>query len=394
MVVCLRMACFYKFVNSILSNGDEAFLKEALLEVSLYSAETCEKMAKAASLRYVSDSVPGISRKKNKAGFIYYYPDGRQVLEEKVLQRINALAIPPAYHDVWICPYANGHIQATARDDRNRKQYRYHSLWQECRQQQKFYMMISFGKALTAIREHVNRELRKPATLSREQIICAIIYLLDNACLRIGNSVYARENKSYGLTTLRKKHLSIEENKAMFDFEGKSSKIWHIDLKDRKIVKILKKCEEIPGYELFKYYDENGALNVVCSQEINAYLQTLTKKPFTAKDFRTWIACRETLCRLVEICLSNEPPTPKNLKSTIKEVADLLGHTTSVCQKNYIYPGMLIWWQQGRLHSWVKRNKAKIQQLDDDSLLLYWLKKACKENEDLLLKSRKKYSSA
>ncbi|KTD11297.1 DNA topoisomerase IB [Legionella jamestowniensis] len=345
------------------------------MDVSLYSAEECERIAREASLRYVNDSQPGISRKRSGKGFSYYYPNGKRIIEQNELERIRALAIPPAYHDVWICPFSNGHIQATARDNKNRKQYRYHPLWQKIRQQQKFYMMLAFGKALPVIRAHINQVLNKPASLDKSQIICAIIYLLDKSCMRIGNTVYAKKNKSYGLTTLRKKHLSIAKNQASLDFEGKNSTLWHIDLKDKKIVKVLKKCEEIPGYEIFKYRDENGSLKVITSQEINGYLQSLTKQPFTAKDFRTWFACRETFCRLINLTKKKAKPSAKLLNKVLKKVATLLGHTPAVCQKNYIHPQILHWWQQGLLHPWVIKNQAHINALDEDELLLYWLKK-------------------
>ncbi|CEK11036.1 DNA topoisomerase IB [Legionella hackeliae] len=345
------------------------------MEISLYSVEECEKIAKNASLRYVNDSLSGISRKRSGKNFSYYYPDGTRVTDLKELKRIQELAIPPAYHDVWICPFPNGHIQATARDDRNRKQYRYHSLWQEIRQQQKFHMMTNFGKALPAIRKHVNQVLNKPPSLDKTQIICAIIYLLDKSCMRIGNTVYAKENQSYGLTTLRKKHLSITEDQVSLDFEGKNATHWHIDLKDRKIVKVLKKCEEIPGYEIFKYIDENKNIKVVTSQEINGYLYALTKKPFTAKDFRTWIACREILYGLVKLTKTEKKPTAKLLNEALKEVAQLLGHTPAICQRNYIHPQILHDWRHGKLHQWATKNRRYINTLDKDKLLLYWLKK-------------------
>ncbi|WED43995.1 DNA topoisomerase IB [Legionella cardiaca] len=348
------------------------------MDISLYSTEECEKIAKDASLRYVNDTLPGISRKKTKKGFNYYYPTGKLITDANELQRIQKLAIPPAYHDVWICPFSNGHIQVTARDDKNRKQYRYHPLWQKIRQQQKFHMMVAFGKAIPKIREHVNEHLSKPANLSKEQIICAIIFLLDKSCIRIGNLIYAKENKSYGLTTLRKKHLSIDKNKISLEFEGKNSKIWHIDLKDKKIIKVLKKCEEIPGYEVFKYRDTNNNLNIVTSQEINGYLQKLTKQPFTAKDFRTWFACRETFSRLINFALK-EKPTIQRLNEVLLEVSELLGHTPKICQKNYVHPEILNWWQQGKLSQWANRNQSRIFSLDEDGLLLYWLQKLPKK---------------
>ncbi|ASQ45597.1 DNA topoisomerase IB [Legionella clemsonensis] len=344
------------------------------MDISLYSAEECERIAREASLRYVNDSLPGISRKRSGKGFSYYYPNGERVTQQKELERIRALAIPPAYHDVWICPFANGHIQATARDDKNRKQYRYHPLWQEIRQQQKFHRMQAFGKTLPAIRQHINQMLNKPASLDKTQIICAILYLLDKSCMRIGNPVYAKENKSYGLTTLRKKHLSISKNQVSLEYEGKNSTLWHIDLKDKKIVKVLKKCEEIPGYEVFKYRDENNHLKVITSQDINGYLQSLTKQPFTAKDFRTWIACRETLCHLVNSVRETKKPSAKLLNTVLKEVATLLGHTPAVCRKNYVHPQIVHWWERGLLHQWTSKNQSHIKVLDEDELLLYWLK--------------------
>ncbi|MBA3537277.1 MAG: DNA topoisomerase IB, partial [Tatlockia sp.] len=221
--------------------------------ISLYSPEECVKIAKSSALRYVQDSIPGILRKKRGKGYIYFYPDGSKITDEKELERIRAIVIPPAYQTVWICPYANGHIQATCRDSKNRKQYFYHPMWQEARQQQKFDLMIPFGQTIFLIRKHINKILSQAPSQSKEQIICAILFLLDYSCIRIGNPLYAQENKTYGLTTLRKKHLLIKTDKAVLDFEGKNSKVWHININNKKIISILKKCEEIPGYELFKY---------------------------------------------------------------------------------------------------------------------------------------------
>ncbi|STX28346.1 Eukaryotic DNA topoisomerase I, catalytic core [Legionella beliardensis] len=339
------------------------------MEISLYSVEECERIAKAASLRYVKDSMPGITRKKVGKKFIYHYPDGKQVVDPEELARIKSLAIPPAYSQVWICPYANGHIQATGRDTKNRKQYRYHALWQQERQQKKFHALVDFGKALPMIREHINQELDKTIKLTKTQVICAIIYLLDGFFIRIGNAIYAKQNKSYGLTTLRKKHLTLEYDKAILEFMGKSAKPWHIVLKEKKIIKVLKKCEAIPGYELFKYFDENNQLNVISSQDINAYLQTLTGQCFTAKDFRTWAACRETLKRLLYLDATEQAL----LKDVIKEVAELLGHTPTICQKSYIYAEIIDWWKDNRFSTWAKRRGKKLSTIGEDELLLYWL---------------------
>ncbi|STX50812.1 Eukaryotic DNA topoisomerase I, catalytic core [Legionella busanensis] len=343
------------------------------MEISLYSTEECERIAKAASLRYVRDTSPGITRKKVGKNFVYYYPTGEKITDTKELERIKALAIPPAYTQVWICPYANGHIQATGRDSKNRKQYRYHKLWQQERQQKKFHMMIEFGRALPMLRRHINQELDKALKLTKEQVICSIIYLMDSFFIRIGNAIYAKENKSYGLTTLRKKHLTLEYNKAILEFIGKNAKPWHVILRDKKIIRVLKKCEAIPGYELFKYYDENQQLNVISSQDINAYLQTLTGQSFTAKDFRTWAACRETLNRLISLDCSE----PSLLKGVIGEVAELLGHTPAICQKSYIYAEIIDWWKENRFSMWLQKHDKKIKTLSEDELLLYWLEENC-----------------
>lgn len=337
------------------------------MDISIYSPEECERIANGASLRYVKDNKPGIIRKGCGKGFAYYYPDGSKITDEKVLQRVELLAIPPAYEKVWICPWANGHIQATARDSKNRKQYFYHPLWQEARQQQKFDSMLQFGRTLSSLREHINEQLSGPASLKKNQIICAILYLLDTACVRIGNPLYAEENKTYGLTTLRKKHLFFDSHAAILHFNGKNSKTWHVVLNNKKIIRILKKCEEIPGYELFKYRDENKVLNTIHSQDINYYLQNLTNHPFTAKDFRTWIASREIFCRLLEL------PNQEKISLSLKEVANLLGHTPSVCQKNYVFPEIITCWKNGNLQDWHNRNHKKLAELSSDQRFQLWL---------------------
>lgn len=351
------------------------------MRISLYSSKLCEKMAKKASLRYVKDTQPGITRKLEGKTFSYYLPRGKKISDLKLIKYINSLAIPPAYQNVWICPFKNGHILATGRDTKNRKQYCYHPLWREIRQQQKFTSMIDFGQALAAIRKHVEEELARPIKLSKKQVICAIIYLLDSYGIRIGNSVYAKENKSYGLTTLRKKHLSFKKDRAVLNFSGKNAKLWQVILKDKKIIKILKRCEEIPGYELFKYYDENSRLNIITSQEINAYLQELSNHPFTAKDFRTWTACREVFFRLLSIPYSKKNKNEEILKEIVNEVANILGHTPAICLKNYIYPEIITSWKEKKLTVWLKKKKKLISNANDDEVLLNWLTCCAKERK-------------
>ena len=333
-----------------------------------------EQIAQMVALHYVNDAIPGISRKMQGKTFIYFNPDGTRVVDEVILTRIRSLAIPPAYSQVWISPYDNGHIQAIGRDSKNRKQYRYHPRWREISQQNKFMSMISFGKALPAIREHIQNALNQSLDLNKKQVICAIIYLLDNYYIRIGNYVYEKQNKSYGLTTLRKKHLSLSATKAILHFEGKSSQLWHIVLKDKKILKILKKCEDMPGYRLFKYLDEDNTSHEISSQEVNDYLYEIAKSPITAKDFRTWAACREMLARLIEINHDDEVTSQAILKEVFSDVATLLGHTPAICQKCYVYPKIIATWKNKQLISWYKKSSGKIA-ADKDKLLLLWLKK-------------------
>lgn len=335
-------------------------------KVSIYTAEECEKIATEAALRYVNDKTPGIYRHRQGKGFNYYDSKKNKITDNTTLKRIRALVIPPAYQEVWICEKANGHIQATGRDEQGRKQYIYHPLWNEVREQQKFETLIEFGRSLPLIRRQIRKQLKKTIKLNKEQVLCAIIYLLDTSCIRIGNSFYAQKNKSYGITTLRKKHLAINTKKAILDFPGKNNQIWHVVLKNKRLIKLLKKCEEIPGYELFKYYDEEGELNSINSQDVNGYLQSITQHPFTAKTFRTWIACRECFYRLLKKEISS-----KALKAVIKEVAELLGHTPSVCQKSYIDPEIITWWKKGHLGKWL--NQQKIALSNKDKLLLTWL---------------------
>lgn len=344
------------------------------MDISIYSREECEKIAKESSLRYVNDSLPGISRKNTGDGFEYFDKKGLRIEDDAEIRRIQSLAIPPAYHNVWICPYKNGHIQATARDSKNRKQYRYHPLWNAIRGQNKFNNMLLFGKALPFIRKHIEETISQKPLLDKKQIICSIIYLLDNHSVRIGNAIYAKENHSYGLTTLRKKHLKLHSQKAELHFTGKSDTPWHIIISNKKIINVLKKCVEIPGYDLFKYQDDEENFNVITSQDINNYLKELTNEPFTAKDFRTWVACREALWRLVNECYLTDIPNNDCSKRIIKEVASILGHTFNVCQKSYIYPEILNWWQQNKLHHWAIKHRIKIKTLDADELLLYWWK--------------------
>ncbi len=243
--------------------------------------------AEEAGLRYVTDEQPGYTRKKRGSSFVYYDAEGKLIRDESRLLRIRRLAIPPAYTDVWICPSPNGHIQATGRDDRGRKQYRYHERWRAVRDENKYDRMLIFGNALPKIRRQVQADLNLPG-LPRNKVLATVVQLLERTFIRIGNEEYAKQNKSFGLTTMRNHHVEIKGAEVRFRFRGKSGVRQEIDLADHRIAKIVRKLQELPGQELFQYLDEEGQLRDVTSQDVNAYLREITGEDFTAKDFRTW----------------------------------------------------------------------------------------------------------
>ncbi|MBS1801964.1 MAG: DNA topoisomerase IB [Acidobacteria bacterium] len=297
--------------------------------------------SKLAGLRYVTDSAPGITRRRRGKSFQYFDADGKPVRDKEILGRIKSLVIPPAWNDVWICAKANGHLQATGRDARGRKQSRYHPRWREVRDENKYERMKVFGETLPVIRERVEQDLGLPG-LPKEKVLATIVRLLETTFIRIGNEEYAKENKSYGLTTLRNKHVDVEGSTVRFKFKGKSGKQHVIDLSDRRLAKIVKKCLDLPGYELFQYIDEDGTQHTVDSADVNEYLRAITEQPFTAKDFRTWagtvLAC--LALREYEVCES-QTQAKKNVVEAIKKVAERLGNTPAVCRKCYVHPAVL-----------------------------------------------------
>ena len=305
--------------------------------------------SRQAGLRYVTDARPGITRKKRGKNFQYLDPDGKRITDEDTLARIKSLVIPPAWTDVWICPNANGHLQATGRDARGRKQSRYHPRWRATRDETKYERMKLFGAALPKIREQVERDLALPG-LPREKVLATIVRLLETTFIRIGNEEYARENKSYGLTTLRDKHVGIEGSKVHFQFKGKSGKMHSIDVQDRQLARIVKKCQDVPGYELFQYFDEEGNHRSVDASDVNDYLRSITDDDFTAKDFRTW-AGTVLACSLLRQFESTETQTQakKNVVEAIKSVAERLGNTPSVCRKCYVHPRVIESYMSGSL---------------------------------------------
>lgn len=305
--------------------------------------------SRAAGLRYVTDEKPGITRKRRGKSFRYFGADGKQIHDEAVLGRIRSLAIPPAWTDVWICPLANGHLQATGRDARGRKQSRYHPRWREVRDETKYERMKLFGGALPRIRERVEQDLGMPG-LPREKVLATIVRLLETTFIRIGNEEYARQNHSYGLTTLRDKHVDVEGSKVHFQFKGKSGKLHKIDVQDRQLARIVKKCLDLPGYELFQYVDAEGNPRSVDSAGVNEYLQAITGEAFTAKDFRTWagtvLAC--AMLREFDAC-DTQTQAKKNVVQAIASVAERLGNTPAVCRKCYVHPAVIESYMSGAM---------------------------------------------
>jgi DNA topoisomerase I len=297
--------------------------------------------ARAAGLRYVYDTRPGITRHRTRTGFRYRSPDNKPLRDKDTLARIKSLVIPPAWVDVWICPLPNGHLQATGRDAKGRKQSRYHPDWRKARDQSKYEHMLVFGATLPTIRQRVNEHLTLPG-LPREKVLATIVRLLETTFIRIGNESYARENNSFGLTTLRRRHVDIRGSRLTFKFKGKSGVEHTINLTDRRLARIVKTCRDIPGYELFEFLDDDGNARTIDSTSVNDYLREIANENFTAKDFRTWagtVLAADILCTF-EPC-DSATQLKKNTVEAIKSVAQRLGNTPSVCRKCYVHPAVL-----------------------------------------------------
>lgn len=304
-----------------------------------------EESAKAAGLRYISDDMPGIRRRKHGKSFRYVDAKGGAVKDARTLERIRKLAIPPAWTDVWICPTANGHLQATGRDAKGRKQYRYHADWRNVRDETKFGRMIAFGEALPEIRERVEKDLSLRG-LPRDKVVATVVRLLEMTLIRIGNREYARQNGSFGLTTLRDGHVDIDGSKLRFEFRGKSGKDHTVEIQDRRVARIVKQCRDLPGQTLFQYLDENGERQKITSEDVNAYLG----EGFTAKDFRTWGGTVLALSALLEIgACESEKEANRLVVSTVKQVAESLGNRPAICRKYYIHPVVIEKFVSGKL---------------------------------------------
>lgn len=347
--------------------------------------------AKVAHLRYVSDATPGIQRRRRGKGFSYIAPDGSPVRDPASLKRIKSLVIPPAWTDVWICPLANGHLQASGRDARGRKQSIYHSRWREVRDETKYERMTAFAEALPAIRERIEQDLGLPG-LPREKILATIVRLMETTLIRVGNAEYARQNKSFGLTTMRNRHVEVQGSSITFSFQGKSRVHHTVNLHDRRLAGIVRRCVDIPGYELFQYIDGDGERHSVDSADVNDYLHAISNgQYFTAKDFRTWagsVLASQLLAELEPFSSATE--AKRNLVQAVKSVAARLGNTPSVCRKCYIHPAVVEAYLAGRFskpakHEGEKDSAEAVQEIrDEERALLALLQKSLTEADALL----------
>ncbi|MGF1521190.1 MAG: DNA topoisomerase IB [Leptolyngbyaceae cyanobacterium] len=322
------------------------------------------KAAERVGLRYVTDQMPGVRRQKVGRGFSYFDTDGQRIQNRDERDRLKQLAIPPSWQEVWICPVENGHLQATGRDAKGRKQYRYHPEWRKIRSQAKFDHLVTFGQALPTIRQQTDTHLHLRG-LPREKVLALVVQLLESTLIRIGNVAYARNNQSYGLTTLRTRHVDIFDNQVEFEFTGKSGVEHHIELNDKRIVAVIKQCYEIPGYTVFQYLDKEGQRQQVDSGDVNDYLRKITGEDFTAKEFRTWAGTVLTAQELGG--LATAPPkteAQQHVTEAIKVVAKQLGNRPATCRKYYVHPKVPEAYLAGELVSLVRSVRSRSDHLE------------------------------
>lgn len=306
------------------------------------------RTAAAAGLRYVNDDEPGIARRRAGRGFAYRGSDGAAVRDPATLARIRALAIPPAWTEVWICADPEGHIQATGRDEAGRKQYRYHARFRAVRDAAKFERLPAFARALPAIRRRLLRDLDRDG-LPREKVLAAVVLLLEATLIRVGNAEYVR-NQSFGLTTLRDRHVRVNGADLRFEFRGKSGRRWKVALADRRLARVVRACQDLPGQELFQYVDAEGERRTIGSADVNDYIRDISGGDFTAKDFRTWAGTRLCAAALAETPPpANATQAKRVAAAAIRQVAQALGNTPAVCRSGYVHPGVLTAWEKGRL---------------------------------------------
>jgi DNA topoisomerase I len=315
--------------------------------------------ARVVGLRHVSDDAPGIKRERSGKNFRYRDPAGKIVRDPETLRRIKSLVIPPAWTEVWICPNPNGHLQATGRDDRGRKQFRYHPRWREIRDETKYARMISFARALPKIRRRVQKDMALPG-MPRNKVLATVVRLLEVSLIRVGNDEYAQENNSFGLTTMRNKHVDVHGAELRFHFRGKSGKWHNVDIHDRRLAKIVEQCHDLPGQELFQFVDDDGTRHDVRSEDANQYIREISGQDFTAKDFRTWAGTVLAAMALREFeKFDTKAQAKKNVVAAIELVAAKLGNTAAVCKKCYIHPHVLDSYLDGTLVETLKQRAEK-----------------------------------
>jgi DNA topoisomerase I len=305
----------------------------------------------------MSDAVPGYTRRRTGTSFSYWDKDGKRISNKDIIRRIKSIGVPPAYERVWICPSANGHIQATGFDARGRKQYRYHAKWRELRDQNKYEHIMQFAMALPGLRKRVAAHMRQEG-LPRAKVLATVVSLLEKTLIRVGNAEYASTNKSYGLTTMRRRHVAVKGSTLRFEFTGKSGKQWKLAVENKRIASIVKRCSELPGHELFKYIDQEGEPRTIDSSDVNAYIKEITREDFSAKDFRTWAGTVLAALALSEFeKYDSEAQAKRNVVAAIEKVARQLGNTPAICRKCYVHPDILDAYMSGEL---VKMIEAKI----------------------------------
>lgn len=333
-------------------------------KIATDSAEAAEE----AGLRYVSDDQPGYTRKAKGDDFEYFDIEGKPIRDEQRLLRVKRLAIPPAWTDVWICPSANGHIQGTGRDARKRKQYIYHERWREMRDENKYERIVSFAEALPKIRRRVSKDLSLPG-LPRNKVLATIVQLLEGSFIRVGNEEYARENKSFGLTTMQDRHVDVKGSKMRFRFRGKSGIKHDVDVTDRRIARIVLRLQDLPGQELFQYVDENDEVCDITSQDVNDYLREISGEDFTAKDFRTWAGTVLAAIALTAVGeFETKTQAKANIKSAVSAVAKMLGNTPAICRKCYVHPAVLETYLSGSAIEGLKRKTEEALENEDVDL--------------------------
>ena len=342
-------------------------------------------VAPQGELIHASADGPGIQRKRAGKGFSYVGPLGVRITDKTVLKRIRGLVIPPAWRNVWICPDANGHIQAIGYDDRGRRQYRYHPRFREQRDSAKFERLIEFAEILPMLRAQVAADMRAHG-LGRDKVLATVVYLLETTMIRVGNATYAKENKSYGLTTLRNRHVKIVGGELRFDFKGKSGKIWRLNMQDRRVARIVRACQELPGQHLFQYLDDAGERRTVSSEDVNGYLKAVSGRDITAKDFRTWAGTVLAARALAQADVAESATAAKRaLNAAVKLTAAKLGNTPAICRKSYIHPQILSAYLDGGLPLDIAEDEIEVcvgALRPDEAAVLAFLKSLNGERDD------------